>query len=36
MQIDDIKLKELTQSERDVLKEDGKRWHSAGRTQGGR
>jgi hypothetical protein len=30
MQIDDIKLKELTQSERDVLKDDGKRWHRMG------
>jgi hypothetical protein len=30
MQVDDIKLKELTQSERDVLKEDGKRWHRMG------
>jgi hypothetical protein len=30
MQVDDIKLMELTQSERDVLKEDGKRWHRMG------
>ena len=30
MQVDDIKQKELTQSERDVLKEDATRWHSMG------
>jgi hypothetical protein len=30
MIIDDIKLKDLTQSEREVLKEDGKRWHRMG------
>ena len=30
MQVDDIKLKELTQSERDVLKEDAARWRRMG------
>ena len=30
MQVDDIKQKELTQSEREVLKEDATRWQRMG------
>jgi hypothetical protein len=33
MQVDDIKQKDLTQSEREVLKEDAARWKRMGRRR---